>query len=67
MGIIHIETFILAVIIFALTPGVDTIYILNRTISQGLKAGIYSSLRILSGVLTNVFNLKVALFFLPFF
>lgn len=51
MEIIHIETFIFAVIIFALTPGVDTIYILNRTISQGLKAGIYSSLGILSGVL----------------
>lgn len=54
MGIIHIETFIFAVIIFALTPGVDTIYILNRTISKGLKAGIYSSLRILSDVLFPV-------------
>ncbi|MDA6068402.1 LysE family translocator [Flavobacterium sp. AC] len=54
MGIIHLETFILAVIIFALTPGVDTIYILNRTISQGWKAGIYSSLGILSGVLFHI-------------
>lgn len=54
MGIIHLETFILAVILFALTPGVDTIYILNRTISQGWKAGIYSSLGILSGVLFHI-------------
>lgn len=54
MGIIHLETFILAVIIFALTPGVDTIYILNRTISQGWKAGIYSSLGILSGVFVHI-------------
>ncbi len=54
MGIIHLETFILAVIIFALTPGVDTIYILNRTINQGWLAGIYSSLGILSGVLVHI-------------
>ncbi len=54
MGIIHLEAFILAVIIFALTPGVDTIYILNRTLSQGRLAGIYSSLGFLSGVLVHI-------------
>lgn len=54
MGIIHMEVFILAVIIFALTPGVDTIYILNRTLFQGWKAGIYSSLGILSGVFVHI-------------
>lgn len=54
MGIIHIETFIFAVVIFALTPGIDTIYILNRAIIQGKKAGLYSSLGILSGVLVHI-------------
>lgn len=54
MGIIHMEVFILAVVIFALTPGVDTIYILNRTLFQGRKAGIYSSLGILSGVFVHI-------------
>jgi len=54
MGIVHLETFILAVCIFALTPGVDTIYIINRTLTQGYLAGIYSSLGILSGVLVHI-------------
>lgn len=65
MGIIHLETFIIAVIIFALTPGVDTLFILNRAIAQGKKAGIYSTLGILSGVLVHItlaaFGLSVIL------
>lgn len=65
MGIVHLETFILAVIIFAITPGVDTIYILNRTITQGRPAGLYSTFGILSGVLVHTtlaaFGLSVIL------
>ncbi len=54
MGILHIQTFIIAVIVFALTPGIDTLFILNRSLTQGRKAGIYSTLGILSGVLVHL-------------
>lgn len=48
-GIVHYETFLIAGIIFSITPGSDTIYILSRSISQGRGAGIYSVLGISSG------------------
>jgi len=38
-------------IIFILTPGLDTIFVLNRTITQGKIAGIVSSAGIAIGVL----------------
>lgn len=50
-GIINLPAFILAGILLNLTPGADTMYILGRSISQGRKAGIYSALGIVTGVL----------------
>jgi RhtB (resistance to homoserine/threonine) family protein len=52
-GIEHYELFILSGILLNITPGTDTIYILGRSISQGRKAGIMSSLGISSGALIH--------------
>jgi threonine/homoserine/homoserine lactone efflux protein len=53
-GIINFETFIIAGLILNLTPGVDTMYIIGRSISQGKKAGILSALGISTGALLHV-------------
>ena len=52
-GIINFGAFLIAGIILNLTPGVDTMYILGRSISQGKKAGFLSALGIASGALVH--------------
>jgi threonine/homoserine/homoserine lactone efflux protein len=51
MGIVNPLTFTITALFFIMTPGIDTIFILNKTIGQGKKAGIYAALGINSGVL----------------
>lgn len=46
--------FIASAIILNLTPGIDTIYILTRSISQGKKAGLVSVAGIMSGCIIHV-------------
>ncbi|MCP4717969.1 MAG: LysE family translocator, partial [Desulfobacteraceae bacterium] len=41
-GIENYTGFIIAAIILNLTPGVDTMYILTRSVSQGKRAGLVS-------------------------
>src|ERR1035437_1395574 len=48
-GVIHFETFLLAGILLNLTPENDTIFILTKSIGQGKKAGIISTLGIATG------------------
>lgn len=52
-GIENYWGFIITGIILNLTPGVDTMYILTRSITQGRRAGIYSVLGISSGGLIH--------------
>ncbi len=54
-GIENYFGFILAAIILNLTPGVDTMYILTRSISQGKHAGLASVAGICSGCVVHVF------------
>jgi RhtB (resistance to homoserine/threonine) family protein len=49
IGIIHFETFLFTAILLNLTPGNDTIFVLSKSIGQGKKAGIVSSLGISTG------------------
>lgn len=58
-GIENYWGFVVAALVLNITPGSDTIYILSRTLSQGVKAGIASVLGISSGVL--VWGLLVSL------
>jgi threonine/homoserine/homoserine lactone efflux protein len=48
-GIQNYHIFVLSGIILNMTPGVDTMYIIARSLSQGTKAGIFSVLGISSG------------------
>ena len=52
-SIINLPAFITAGILLNLTPGADTMYILGRSIAQGKKAGIYSALGIVTGILCH--------------
>ncbi|MBS1523606.1 MAG: LysE family translocator [Bacteroidetes bacterium] len=53
MGIENFLTFVIAATIFVLTPGLDTIFILNKSIAQGKRAGIYATMGINTGVLVH--------------
>ena len=53
-GIDNYTGFILACIILNMTPGVDTFYILTRSISQGKRAGLVSVAGIMSGCVVHV-------------
>jgi len=52
-GIENYLGFILAAILLNLTPGMDSMYIITRSISQGQTAGFYSVLGITSGILVH--------------
>lgn len=53
LGIDNFLLFFISAVVFIITPGIDTIFVLNKSISQGKKAGIYSSLGISTGVLVH--------------
>lgn len=53
-GIQNYTGFIVAAIILNLTPGIDTMYILTRSVSQGKKAGLVSVAGIMSGCIVHV-------------
>jgi threonine/homoserine/homoserine lactone efflux protein len=53
MGIINFTTFLLTSFLFIISPGIDTIFVLNKAIAQGKKSGIYSTLGITTGVLVH--------------
>jgi threonine/homoserine/homoserine lactone efflux protein len=45
----HYALFVLAAIVLILTPGQDTLYVLGRSLSGGLRAGVASALGITAG------------------
>ncbi|MGZ5281148.1 MAG: LysE family translocator [Bacteroidia bacterium] len=49
MGITDYWLFVISTIVFAITPGIDTFFVLNKAIAQGRKAAIQSSLGITTG------------------
>ncbi|WP_300462841.1 LysE family translocator [Desulfobacula sp.] len=53
-GIENYPGFIMAAFILNLTPGVDTMYILTRSVSQGKSAGLVSVAGIMSGCVVHV-------------
>jgi len=52
-GILNFELFLLATLVFIITPGMDTIFVLNKSINQGRSAGIYSALGVNAGILVH--------------
>ncbi|WP_221452685.1 LysE family translocator [Mucilaginibacter sp. FT3.2] len=53
MGIINFSTFLITSLLFIMSPGIDTMFVLNKSIAQGKKAGIYATLGISTGVLVH--------------
>src|SRR5690606_36599100 len=52
-GILNFELFLIATLVFIITPGMDTIFVLNKSISQGKSAGIYSAIGVNAGILVH--------------
>ena len=52
-GIENFGAFVFAAIIVVITPGVDTIMVLTRSISNGQKAGLYSALGVSLGLIVH--------------
>ncbi len=61
VGITSYGLFLLTSLLMNITPGTDTMYIVNRSVSQGKKAGIYSVLGISTGALVHTFMAAVGL------
>ena len=55
MGIENFITFMLTALVFVMTPGIDTVFVLNKSIGQGVKSGVYASLGVNLGVLAHTF------------
>ncbi len=55
LGIIHFGAFAVAAAILIITPGNDTLLILSKSITQGKKAGIISSLGVGTGSTIHTF------------
>jgi threonine/homoserine/homoserine lactone efflux protein len=53
MGIINFTSFILASLIFVVSPGIDTMFVLNKSVIQGKKTGFYAAMGICTGVLIH--------------
>lgn len=52
-GIDSLGTFIIAAIIVIITPGIDTIMVLTRSISLGKKAGLYAAFGVSLGLVIH--------------
>ena len=65
MGIINFTTFLVTSFLFIMSPGIDTMFVLNKSIAQGKKTGMYATLGITTGVLVHTtlaaFGLSVIL------
>lgn len=53
MGIENFFGFFITAVFFTMTPGIDTVFVLNKSIGQGRKSGIYATFGINAGVLTH--------------
>lgn len=53
MGIENLFAFMVTALFFIMTPGIDTIFVLNKSIAQGRRSGIYATLGVNAGVLTH--------------
>ncbi len=52
-GIDNFMAFAITAVFFIMTPGIDTIFVLNKSITQGAKSGIYATLGVNSGILVH--------------
>lgn len=60
-GVQHFSLFVSSVIIFAMTPGIDTVFVLNHAIGHGRHIGVMSALGVATGVLVHTLFASVGL------
>lgn len=53
IGIDNFYLFIISASIFIITPGIDTVFVINKSLSNGTKSGIYASIGICCGILVH--------------
>lgn len=53
MGIENFMAFAFTALIFIMTPGMDTVFVLNRAMSQGKTSGTYAALGVNAGVILH--------------
>ncbi|WP_116771140.1 LysE family translocator [Maribacter litoralis] len=53
MGVENFITFMISALLFIMTPGLDTFFVLNKSIAQGKRSGIQAALGVNVGVLTH--------------
>ena len=53
MGIENFIAFMFTALLFIMTPGMDTIFVLNKAISQGKSSGNYAALGVNAGVIVH--------------
>lgn len=53
MGIENFMTFMMTALLFLMTPGIDTVFVLNKSIGQSRRAGVYATFGVNSGVLVH--------------
>ncbi len=53
MGIENFSAFAFTALLFIMTPGMDTVFVLNKTISQGKISGAYAALGVNAGVIVH--------------
>ncbi|KPV59644.1 homoserine lactone transporter [Paenibacillus sp. A3] len=63
-GIHHYFLFVIAGILLIMTPGSDTMYIIARSVAQGRRAGIWSTMGIAAGTLIHTLLAALGLSFL---
>lgn len=54
-GIINFQFYLIATFVFIMTPGMDTIFVLNSSLGENRKAGIFSALGVNAGILVHTF------------
>ncbi|WP_205959929.1 LysE family translocator [Flammeovirga aprica] len=60
-GIVHFEAFIITAFLFIASPGIDTMFIINKSLTQGKIAGVFSTFGINVGVFIHTFFAAVGL------
>lgn len=53
MGIENFIAFLVATVLFVLTPGIETVFLINKSISQGRRSGVYTSFGLNTGALVH--------------
>ena len=53
MGIENFISFVLTALIFIMTPGIDTVFVLNKSMGQGKASGAYAAFGVNAGVLIH--------------